>query len=73
MSITLQHQQVLCTIKPNDEVAAHAAAAYGFVLNTPERRNKPHDGPAFADAIAEVCGTDHPTTRCIVRHLRTSA
>jgi hypothetical protein len=35
------------------EVVRYAAEAYGFLLNTSERRRVPHTWPQFADLIAE--------------------
>ena len=70
MKIKYSHAAGITATPPRgDGLAAHAAAAYAFTLNTPERVNVWHDGPQFAQAIRECCGMDCPQTAEIVRHL----
>lgn len=52
-------------------LAEHAIAAYGHVLNTPNRRGRPHNAKEFANAIAEVYDVSTPETAVIVDFLRT--
>ena len=70
MKIIYRHADgITAQLPKGDELARHAAEAYGFTLNTPERVNVWHDGPQFAAAIAEVCNTEEPRNAAIVSHL----
>lgn len=73
MSIIHRHGSVQYTCKPGDDLAGYAATAYGFVLNTPQRRRVSHDGPAFAAAISEVFDPSDGFTAILLHHLRHSA
>lgn len=69
MTITLIHSGCIGVSLPKGDTLAEYSLAYAHVLNTPERRNVPHSGPEFADAIEEVY--DCAVTATVVKHLRT--
>lgn len=70
MKITYSHSQgVTAELPAGDELARHAADAYGHTLNTPERRNRTHTAREFAQAIREVYDMAEPRNAAIVEHL----
>jgi hypothetical protein len=60
----------IATVPKGDDLATHAAATYGFILNTSERRNRPHTGPEFAAAIADYFDPSEPHNAAIISHLQ---
>jgi hypothetical protein len=70
MKIRYTHSAgVTAELPAGDELARHAADAYGHTLNTPERCNRPHGARDFAQAIREVYDMAEPRNAAIVAHL----
>lgn len=70
MKIAYSHSQgITAELPAGDELARHAADAYGHALNTPERCNHPHTAREFAQAIREVYDMSQPCNAAIVDHL----
>lgn len=70
MKITYSHANgILAEFPSSDELARHAAEAYGHVLNTPERANVRHGAREFAQAIRECYDMAEPRNAAIVEHL----
>lgn len=58
-------------LPPGDDLARHAAEAYGFVLNCPEHNKTRHTGPQFARIIAEYSDPQEPRNAAVIAHLAT--
>jgi hypothetical protein len=69
--ITHIQGEIRATLPRGDELAEHAASAYGFVLNCPEHRNRTHTAGEFAAAIANCFDQTEPHTAAIINHLKT--
>jgi wyosine [tRNA(Phe)-imidazoG37] synthetase (radical SAM superfamily) len=70
MEITYTHTHgIIASLPAGDELARHAADAYGHTLNTPERCNRPHGARDFAQAIREIYDMAEPRNAAIVEHL----
>lgn len=52
-----------------DQIAWHAAAAFGHVLNTSDRVGREHTAKDFAQAIREVYSEDDLNVAAIIAHL----
>lgn len=53
-----------------EQLVEHAVAAYGFLLNTPERRFQEYTWGQFADMIEEAFAPAEPTRQVITATLR---
>jgi hypothetical protein len=72
MKIRYTHSAgVTAELPAGDELARHAADAYGHTLNTPERVNRPHGARDFAHAIRDAYDMAEPRNAAIVEHLET--
>ena len=52
-----------------EQIVTHAAEAYGFLLNTPERRGREFTWPEFAEIIERHCANS-PRLQAITHALR---
>ena len=70
MTVTYTHTHgIIASLPAGNELARHAADAYGHTLNTPERVNRPHGARDFAQAIRDAYGMAEPRNAAIVEYL----